>query len=191
MAGALSSLASSSSVASSSAFAAWGSLGAAVPIEWPIMLGLLLFAVGLYGVTCRRNILLMLLSVEIMLNAANVILVAFSRVHHDLAGQVFVFFAMVVAAAEVAVGLAIVIALWRLTQSTDVDDADVLRETDHGPLPAIRLEGEDAHHDHAHESAHGEAAHHDHAHDHASAHAHGHAHASSAAHGEPEGHGHG
>lgn len=135
-------------------------LGATVPLEWPILLGLLLFAVGLVGVTCRRNILLMLLSVEIMLNAANVLLVAFSRVHHDLAGQVFVFFAMTIAAAEVAVGLAIVIAVYRLRHSTDVDEAQDLGDVDYGRLAPIRLEGEDAHHhdDHAHGHAHGHAA---------------------------------
>lgn len=130
-------------------------LGVTVPIEWPIFLGLALFAVGLVGVTCRRNILLMLLSVEIMLNAVNVLFVAFSRVHHDLAGQVFVFFAMTIAAAEVAVGLAIVIAVYRLRQSTDVDDAQDLHDVDYGPLAPIVLEGEDQHHhDHDHEHAH-------------------------------------
>ena len=120
--------------------------GLPVPLEWPILLGLLLFAVGLVGVTCRRNILLMLLSVEIMLNAANVVLVAFSRAHHDLAGQVFVFFAMTIAAAEVAVGLAIVIAVYRLRHSTDVDEAQDLGDVDQGPLAPIVLEGEDHHH---------------------------------------------
>lgn len=127
-------------------------VGASVPIEWPLFLGLALFAVGLVGVTCRRNILLMLLSVEIMLNAVNVLFVAFSRVHHDLAGQVFVFFAMTIAAAEVAVGLAIVIAVYRLRQSTDVDDAQDLHDVDYGPLAPIVLEGEDQHHhDHGHD----------------------------------------
>ena len=121
-------------------------LGATVPIEWPIFLGLALFAVGIVGVTCRRNILLMLLSVEIMLNAANLVLVSFSRVHNDLSGQVFVFFAMTVAAAEVAVGLAIVIALYRLRHSTDVNEAGDLRDIDRGPVPPVILEGEDQHH---------------------------------------------
>jgi NADH-quinone oxidoreductase subunit K len=118
----------------------------AVPLEWVVGLGLALFAVGLLGVACRRNILIMLLSVEIMLNAANVVLVGFSRLHGDLSGQVFVFFSMTVAAAEVAVGLAIVIAVFRLRRSADVDDADDLREMDYGPLPALRMEGEDQHH---------------------------------------------
>lgn len=129
-------------------------VGATVPIEWPIYLGLGLFAVGLVGVTCRRNILLMLLSVEIMLNAANLVLVSFSRVHNDLSGQVFVFFAMTVAAAEVAVGLAIVIALYRLRHSTDVNEAMDLRDVDRGPVPAVILEGEDHHHDDDHGHGH-------------------------------------
>ena len=73
---------------------------------------------------------------------------AFSRAHGNLDGQVFVFFAMVVAAAEVAVGLAIVIALFRLRQSTDIDDAAELGDVDYGPIPPLKLEGEDHHHDH-------------------------------------------
>ena len=134
-----------------------------VPLQHVIYLALALFAVGLIGVTCRRNILIVLLSVEIMLNSANLVLVAFSRAHGNLDGQVFVFFAMVVAAAEVAVGLAIVIAVYRLRQSTDIDDADELAEVDYGPVPPLALEGEDHHHhdDHGHghdDHGHGEDA---------------------------------
>jgi NADH-quinone oxidoreductase subunit K len=122
--------------------------GVDMPLEWVVGLGLALFSVGLLGVACRRNILIMLLSVEIMLNAANVVLVAFSRVHSELSGQVFVFFSMTVAAAEVAIGLAIVIAVYRLRKSTDVDDATDLHEVDYGPVPPLKLEGEDQlHHD--------------------------------------------
>ena len=117
-----------------------------IPLEWVIGLGFALFAVGLLGVACRRNILIMLLSVEIMLNAANVVLVGFSRVHQELSGQVFVFFSMTVAAAEVAVGLAIVIAVYRLRRSADVSDASDLREHDYGPVERLKLEGEDQHH---------------------------------------------
>lgn len=140
--------------------------GLDMPLEWVVGLGLALFAVGLLGVTCRRNILIMLLSIEIMLNAANVVLVGFSRVHSELSGQVFVFFSMTVAAAEVAVGLAIVIALFRLRQSTDVDDANELRDVDYGPVPALMLEGQDQHHDdHDHdEHGHGGHGHGDHGH---------------------------
>ena len=119
-----------------------------IPLEWVVGLGLALFAVGILGVTCRRNILIMLLSIEIMLNAVNVVFVGFSRAHGDLSGQVFVFFSMTVAAAEVAVGLAIVIALYRLRRSTDVDDFHELGEVDYGPLPELQMEGEDHDHDH-------------------------------------------
>jgi len=131
--------------------------GVSMPLEWVIGLGLALFAVGILGVSCRRNILIMLLSVEIMLNAANVVLVGFSRVHSELSGQVFVFFSMTVAAAEVAVGLAIVIALFRLRKSTDVDDATELAEVDYGPVPPLKLEGENQHHDDHHDDHHGDA----------------------------------
>lgn len=116
-----------------------------VPLEWVVGLGLALFAVGILGVACRRNVLIMLLSIEIMLNAANVVFVGFSRAHNNLSGQVFVFFAMTVAAAEIAVGLAIVIALFRLRRSTDVDDFHVLGEVDYGPLPPLKMEGTDQH----------------------------------------------
>lgn len=121
-------------------------------IDHVVLLACALFAVGLVGVTCRRNVLLMLLSVEIMLNAGNLALVAFSRLHGSLDGQVFVFFTMTVAAAEVAVGLAIVIALYRLRRTTDVGEVNELHEDDYGPVPALRLEGEDQHHhdEHAH-----------------------------------------
>ncbi len=132
-----------------------------VPIEWVIGLGFILFAIGLLGVACRRNILIMLLSVEIMLNAANLVLVGFSRLHGDLSGQVFVFFSMTVAAAEVAVGLAIVIAVYRLRRSANVDDASDLREADYGDVPELKLEGEPKHHhddDHGHDDHdHGDA----------------------------------
>ena len=92
------------------------------------------------------NVLIVLLSVEIMLNAANVVLVGFSRVHQDLSGQVFVFFTMTVAAAEVAVGLAIVIAVYRLRRTANVDEVADLREIDYGPIPPLVMEGEDQHH---------------------------------------------
>ena len=117
-----------------------------VPLEWVIALGVVLFAIGLLGVASRRNVLIMLLSVEIMLNAANVVLVGFSRVHQDLSGQVFVFFTMTVAAAEVAVGLAIVIAVYRLRRTANVDEVADLREIDYGPIPPLVMVGEDQHH---------------------------------------------
>jgi len=122
--------------------------GLDIPTEWVVGLGLALFAIGLLGVACRRNILIMLLSVEIMLNAANVVLVGFSRAHSDISGQVFVFFSMTVAAAEVAVGLAIVIAVYRLRRSADVDDIHDLRDIDYGPVPPLKLEGDPKPHHH-------------------------------------------
>jgi NADH-quinone oxidoreductase subunit K len=129
-------------------------LSSTVPLDRPALLACALFAIGVLGVTCRRNVLIMLLSVEIMLNAANLVFVAFSRLHGDLTGQVFVFFSMTVAAAEVAVGLAIVIAVYRLRRTTDAGQATELHEVDYGPLPPLRLEGKDAphaHDEHAHD----------------------------------------
>jgi len=131
---------------------------AAVSPHGVLVLSAILFAVGLVGVACRRNILVMLLSVEILLNAANLAFVAFSKVHGDVTGQVFVFFAMAIAAAEVAVGLAIVIAVYRLRRGVDADASSDLRETDlEGPGP-ITPEGPDvpaSDHDAGHGDAHG------------------------------------
>ena len=93
----------------------------------------ILFAIGFAGVMLRRNIIIILMALELMLNAANLSLVAFSRFHVDPSGvpnynaQVFVFFIITVAAAEVAVGLAIVVALFRLRQTTNVEDISTLR----------------------------------------------------------------
>jgi NADH-quinone oxidoreductase subunit K len=122
-------------------------LATTVPLDRTVLLACALFAVGLVGVTCRRNILIVLLSVEILLNAANLAFVAFSKVHADVTGQVFVFFSMTVAAAEVAVGLAIVIAVYRLRRTVDVSEVRDLREVDYGRQAPLRLEGEDAHHE--------------------------------------------
>lgn len=157
-------------------------------LDHVVLLAAALFAVGLVGLTSRRNVLMMLLSVEILLNAANLALVAFSRVHANLDGQVFVFFTMTVAAAEVAVGLAIVIALFRLRQTTDVGEVRELHEVDYGPVPVLRLEGEDAHHHHEehpgepHDGGHGDDLH---------GHDDGHGHGEPAAAGHDAGHGHG
>ena len=93
----------------------------------------ILFAIGFSGVMLRRNLIIILMSLELMLNAANLSLVAFSRFHVQSSGlpdyniQVFVFFIITVAAAEVAVGLAIIVALYRLRQTTDVNDIKSLR----------------------------------------------------------------
>ncbi len=91
-----------------------------VPTEWDVLLSAGLFCVGLFGVLTRRNALVILMSVELMLNAANVNLVAFSFMHGNLTGQTFVLFTMALAAAEVAIGIGIVLVLYR-----NFDDVDV------------------------------------------------------------------
>jgi NADH-quinone oxidoreductase subunit K len=92
-----------------------------VPIEYYIWLSAALFAVGVFGVLYRRNAIIIFMCIELMLNAVNLLMVAFSQRLNDPAGQVFVFFIMAVAAAEVAVGLAILITMYRQTKSTDVN----------------------------------------------------------------------
>lgn len=99
----------------------------AVPISYYVTLSAIVFLTGLVGVLIRRNIIIILLSVELMLNATNINFVAFARYLHNVAGQVFVFFALTVAAAEVAVGLAIIIALYRSKATINVDDFHLLK----------------------------------------------------------------
>lgn len=99
----------------------------AVPIAYYLILSGLVFVIGLVGVLIRRNIIIILLSIELMLNATNINFVAFSSYLGNLSGQVFVFFALTVAAAEVAVGLAIIIALYRHAVSINVDDFRLLK----------------------------------------------------------------
>ena len=86
-----------------------------------------LFAIGLMGVIVRRNLLIIYMSLELMLNAANVALVAMSRFNGNLDGQVMVFFIITVAAAEVAVGLALIVALYRKRQTTEVADLAMMK----------------------------------------------------------------
>ena len=97
------------------------------PIGYFLLVSALLFTIGTIGVLVRRNALIIFMSVELQLNAVNLALVAFSRMHDSLNGQVLAFFSMVVAAAEVVVGLAIIVNVFRRRQSTSVDDAAVLR----------------------------------------------------------------
>jgi NADH-quinone oxidoreductase subunit K len=97
------------------------------PIAWYVLLSGLLFSIGTVGVLVRRNALVIFMSVELQLNAVNLALVAFSRQWGNLTGQVLAFFSMVVAAAEVVVGLAIIVSLYRKKHSADVDDASSLR----------------------------------------------------------------
>ena len=91
-----------------------------VPIQHYIYLSLILFTIGIVGALMRRNSIIVLMCIELMLNAANLLLAAFSAYHGDAAGQVFVFFIMVVAAAEVAVGLAILVMMKRNNHSLDI-----------------------------------------------------------------------
>jgi NADH-quinone oxidoreductase subunit K len=92
-----------------------------VPIQHYIYLSLILFTIGIVGALLRRNSIIVLMCIELMLNAANLLLAAFSAYHGDAAGQVFVFFIMVVAAAEVAVGLAILVMMKRNNHSLDIN----------------------------------------------------------------------
>ncbi|MCR9160065.1 MAG: NADH-quinone oxidoreductase subunit NuoK [Nannocystaceae bacterium] len=94
----------------------------------PLILAFALFVIGMVGVLVRRNVLIMLMSVELMLNGANVALITFSRLWGDLDGQVFSMFVIAVAAAEAAVGLAIVVSIFRTRASADVDQLTTLRD---------------------------------------------------------------
>ncbi len=98
-----------------------------IPIQWYIFLSITLFCIGVLGVLFRRNAIIIFMCVELMLNAANLLMVAFSRYLGDTGGQVFVFFVMVVAAAEVAVGLAILMMIFKNTKSTDIDTLNRLK----------------------------------------------------------------
>ncbi|GAA1632476.1 NADH-quinone oxidoreductase subunit NuoK [Georgenia ruanii] len=92
-----------------------------------LVLAAILFAIGATAVLVRRNAIIALLGVEIMLNSSNLVLVTFSRLHGDLTGQVVAFFVMVVAAAEVVVGLAIIVSIFRTRRSASVDDVNLLK----------------------------------------------------------------
>ena len=92
-----------------------------------VFLAVILFAIGAVGVLIRRNMILVFMSVELMLNACNLPFVSFARLHGNLDGQVVAFFVMVVAAAEVVVGLAILMAIYRARRSASVDDANLLK----------------------------------------------------------------
>lgn len=98
-----------------------------IPIEWYILLSTILFSIGVLGVLFRRNAIIIFMSIELMLNAVNLLLVAFSSYLSDSKGQVFVFFIMAVAAAEVAVGLAILMMVYRNTKSSDINDLSKLK----------------------------------------------------------------
>ena len=97
------------------------SIVAHIPLNFYIYLSLTLFCIGITGVLIRRNAIIILMSIELMLNSVNLLLVAFSSYFSDPSGQVFVFFIIAVAAAEVAVGLAIIVMIWRNTRSIDIN----------------------------------------------------------------------
>ncbi|MEQ3550464.1 NADH-quinone oxidoreductase subunit NuoK [Pseudonocardia nematodicida] len=95
--------------------------------EYYLLLSALLFSIGAVGVLVRRNAVVVFMCIELMLNAVNLTLVTFSRIHGNLDGQVMALFVMVVAACEVVVGLAIITAIFRTRQSSSVDDANLLK----------------------------------------------------------------
>jgi NADH-quinone oxidoreductase subunit K len=103
------------------------SLPAAVPLSWYLALSAALFVIGVVGVLVRRNALVIFMSIELMLNAANLAFVAFAHHLRSLDGQVFVFFVMTVAAAEVAIGLAIIVNFFRLKETVYVDEINLLK----------------------------------------------------------------
>src|SRR5690242_1209306 len=92
-----------------------------MPVQYYIWLAMALFSIGVVGVLTRRNAIIIFMCIELMLNAVNLLLVAFSRFHNDAAAQIFVFFIMVVAAAEVSVGLAVIVMIYRHAQSVDIN----------------------------------------------------------------------
>ncbi|MFO7662255.1 MAG: NADH-quinone oxidoreductase subunit NuoK [Chloroflexota bacterium] len=99
----------------------------AVTINWYIALSGILFAIGAAGVLLRRNAIILFMSVELMLNSANLLFVAFARHLGDLDGQVLVFFVITVAAAEVAVGLALIVAIFRSKRSINIDEINLMK----------------------------------------------------------------
>lgn len=96
-------------------------------VSYYIILSAILFTLGALGVLIRRNAIVIFMSVELMLNAANLAFVAFARLNGSLNGQIFVFFVMTVAAAEVAVGLALIVAIFRTKGSINVDEISTLK----------------------------------------------------------------
>ena len=97
-----------------------------VPLEHVIILSIIIFSIGIMGVLFRKNAIIIFMSIELMLNAVNLSLVGFSRYYNSVDGQVFVFLIMTLAAAEVAVGLAIIVALFRNKQTINIDEINIL-----------------------------------------------------------------
>src|SRR5512143_1655923 len=99
----------------------------AIPVEYFVVLSAVLFILGVLGVLIRRNAIMIFMSVELMLNAANLALVAFARQWGDVGGHLFFFFVITVAAAEVAVGLALIVAIFRTKKSIDIDELNTMQ----------------------------------------------------------------
>lgn len=97
------------------------------PISYYVALSAVLFTIGALGVLIRRNAIIIFMSIELMLNAGNLLFVAFARTYEALSGQIFVFFVMTVAAAEVAVGLALIVAVYRTKESINIDEISSLK----------------------------------------------------------------
>jgi NADH-quinone oxidoreductase subunit K len=98
-----------------------------VPLNWYLMLSAVVFMIGVFGFLTRRNIIIMFMSIELMLNAVNISLVAFSHYLQDMRGQILVIFIITVAAAEAAIGLAIIIALFRNKGTVHVDEMSEMK----------------------------------------------------------------
>ncbi len=98
-----------------------------LPVNYYLALAIVLFVIGALGVLVRRNAIIVFMSVELMLNAANLAFVAFARFWQSLNGQIFVFFIMTVSAAEVAIGLALIVTIFRTKDSIDVDQINTLK----------------------------------------------------------------
>lgn len=98
-----------------------------VPVENYLVLSGILFAIGVIGVLTRRNVIVIFMCIELMLNAVNLSFVAFARHYNDMSGHIFVFMVITVAAAEAAVGLAIIIAIFRNKETVDVDEMNIMK----------------------------------------------------------------
>jgi NADH-quinone oxidoreductase subunit K len=100
---------------------------AAVPLNCYLILSAVLFTIGVTGVLIKRNPIIIFMCIELMLNAVNLTFVAFSRFHQDISGQLIVIFVLAVAAAEVSVGLGIIVSIFRARVSINIDEMDVMR----------------------------------------------------------------
>ena len=98
-----------------------------LPVEYYLALSIILFILGALGVLVRRNAIIVFMSIELMLNAANLVFVAYARFWQSMNGQIFVFFILTVAAAEVAIGLALIVTIFRTKDSIDVDQISTLK----------------------------------------------------------------